>query len=236
MRSLLDDVRQSPVLARVIPFVVFLVLTSAQGWFGEAGRYWIYLAKTLVGAWMLWELRGVLSEMKWAWSWEAGVVGVLVFVIWVGLDPFYPGQDVLWHRLGFGKDPATDPVKPWNPFEHFGAGSLLAWFFVVVRMAGSSLVVPPLEEVFYRSFLYRYLISPEFDRVALNRWHWVSLSLTCLVFAFTHQQWLAGILCGIAYQWLVIRKNRLGDAMTAHAITNLLLGLWVVFRGDWKFW
>ena len=49
-------------------------------------------------------------------------------------------------------------------------------------------------------------------------------------------QSLAGILCGAAFQWLVLRKNRLGDAMTAHAITNFLLGVWIVWRGAWNFW
>ncbi len=236
MNSLLADVRKSPLLARVVPFVVFLVLTSFQGSFGEAGRYWMYLAKTLVGAWLLWELRGVLMEMKWAVSWEAVAVGVLVFVIWVGLDPYYPGQDALWFKLGFGKDPTKDPATPWNPFAQFGEASLLGWFFVLVRTLGSSLVVPPLEEVFYRSCLYRYLISPEFERVPLNRVHGMALALSCVIFAFTHQQWLAAILCGVAYQGLVLRKGRLGDAMTAHAITNLLLAGWVVFRPDWVFW
>ena len=54
--------------------------------------------------------------------------------------------------------------------------------------------------------------------------------------AFAHREWLAGILCGFAYQGLVCWKKRLGDAMTAHAITNFLLALWVVGRGAWKFW
>lgn len=237
MSALLDDVRKSPLWARVVPFAVFLVLTSFQGSFGgETGRYWVYLVKTLVGAWMLWELRTVLGEMKWAFGWEAVVVGVGVFVMWVAIDPFYPGQDALMFRLGFGPDPAKEPAKIWNPFETFGDGALMAWFFVGVRTLGSTLVVPPLEEVFYRSFLYRYLISPEFERIALNRVHGAALVLGAVIFAFTHQQWLAAILCSFAYQGLVLRKNRLGDAMTAHAITNFLLALWVVARSAWQFW
>ena len=96
--------------------------------------------------------------------------------------------------------------------------------------------MPPLEEGFFRSFLYRYLITPEFEKVPPNRVHKASLFLTSVIFAVIHQQWLAGILCGLAYQGLVLRKNRLGDAITAHAITNFLLALWVVFRPDWKFW
>ena len=38
------------------------------------------------------------------------------------------------------------------------------------------------------------------------------------------------------YQGVVLRTNRLGDAITAHAITNLLLGLWVVTQKQWHFW
>jgi CAAX prenyl protease-like protein len=236
MSTVLDPLRKSPVIARVAPYVVFLILTAAQGWFGESGRYWFYLIKTVVGAWMIWELRGVILEMRWSWSWEAAVAGVLVFGIWVGLDPFYPGQDALWHKLGMGEDPSKDPPDHWNPLAHYGAASVLGWTFVMVRILGSSWVVPPLEEVFFRSFLYRYLISPEFERVPLNRWHPVSLAITVTAFGFIHQQWLAGILCGLIYQGLVLRKNRIGDAMTAHAITNFLLGCWVVWRGDWQFW
>ena len=60
--------------------------------------------------------------------------------------------------------------------------------------------------------------------------------MTSVVFGLEHREWLAGILCGFAYQGLVCWKNRLGDAITAHAITNALLGGWVVWRGAWHFW
>jgi hypothetical protein len=107
---------------------------------------------------------------------------------------------------------------------------------IVARILGSTLVVPPLEEVFYRSFVYRYIANQNFPSVPLNQFlPWPFLA-TAAVFGFSHNEWLAGILCGAAYQWLVLRKNRLGDAMTAHAITNFLLGVWVVWRGAWHFW
>ena len=97
-------------------------------------------------------------------------------------------------------------------------------------------MVPPLEEVFYRSFLYRYIAQKDFLSVPLNRFLPVTFLVTAGMFGFAHNEWLAGILCGAAYQWLVLRKNRLGDAMTAHAITNFLLGIWIVWRGAWQFW
>src|SRR6266852_8742213 len=76
---------QSPLAARVVPFAVFIGLTFCQDFFGEAGRYWIYLAKTLVGAGLIVVVRRAIVEMRWELSWAAVVVGVAVFVIWVGL-------------------------------------------------------------------------------------------------------------------------------------------------------
>ena len=225
----------SPLLARVAPFVVFLALTSCQGRFGAASAYWFYLAKTLVAVWLIWEMRPLVSEMRWAISWEAVVVGIGVFVLWIGLDPFYPKLTEIITKLGLSKFFGTHQAI-WNPHEQFGQNSALAWLMIVTRILGSTLVVPPLEEVFYRSFLYRYVAKPDFLSVPLNRFLPLPFLVTAAVFGISHSQWLAGILCGMAYQWLVLRKNRLGDAMTAHAITNFLLGVWVAWQGAWQFW
>jgi CAAX prenyl protease-like protein len=212
----------NPVYARVAPFVVFVVLTYGQGKLGPSSAYWFYLAKTLIGVWFIFEMRPHVSEMRWAISWEAIVVGILIFAIWVGIDPYYPH---------LSKSPSTG-----NPATVFGFNSPLAWFFNIVHILGMTLVVPPIEEVFYRSFIYRYVTSPNFLAVPLNRFVPLSFVVTIALFGISHNEWLAGIICGAAFQWLVIRKNRLGDAMTAHAITNLLLGIYIVWRGAWNFW
>jgi len=222
-------------MARVAPFVIFLVLTFGQGQFGAASAYWFYLAKTLVAIWLIWEMRPLVLEMRWAVSWEAAVIGIAVFVLWVGLDPFYPKITQIIAKLGLAKFFGTSQPL-WNPHTQFGENSALAWLMIGTRILGSTLVVPPLEEVFYRSFLYRYIARPDFLSVPLNRFLPLPFFATAAVFGFSHSQWLAGILCGMAYQWLVLRKNRLGDAMTAHAITNFLLGVWVAWRGAWQFW
>jgi CAAX protease family protein len=224
-----------PAIARVAPFVVFVVLTFCQGCFGEEGRYWFYFAKTLIGAWMLWVVRGVVQEMRWKLSWEAVVAGLVVFVVWVGLDRIVPTQQELWIKLGLSKVPAN-PTPPWNPFAHFADCTALGWFFLAVRVLGSSLVVPPLEEVFYRSFLYRWIARPDFASVPLGQFARKPFLSVALIFGFAHNEWLAGILCAATYQGLVCWKKRLGDSMTAHAITNFLLGMWVASRGEWHFW
>ncbi len=222
VKCLREQLRESPALARVGPFALFLLLTFFQGKLGATSPYWVYLAKTVLGGWMIWLIRPLVSEMRWQVSWEAVGVGVAVFAVWVGLDGFYPV--LKWSGTA------------WNPSHQFGDESRLAWFFIAVRILGSSLVVPPLEEVFYRSFFYRALANRDFEKVPLGYFAWMPFLVTSLVFGLQHREWLAGILCGFAYQGLVLRRQRLGDAITAHAITNLLLGLWVVGKGAWQFW
>jgi len=149
MNSIFKKLEASPLLARFVPYAIFVALTFCQGKFGEASRYWFYFAKTIVGAWLIWFMRPLIAEMKWKFSWESVVVGVAVFVIWVGVDDFYPK---------FGKS-----GDEWNPNKTFGQSSAWAWMFIVVRTLGSSIVVPPLEEVFYRSLVYRYIAKPDFQ-------------------------------------------------------------------------
>jgi CAAX prenyl protease-like protein len=222
---------RTPLAARVAPFVVFVVLTFCQELLGPAGRYWVYLAKTVLGAAMLVAVWPVVQEMRFKLSWESVFVGVALFVMWAGLDD-------LVVQLGFKNSyPRWNPGGgPWNPNAHFGQGAMLASFFIVVRIAGSSLVVPALEEVFFRSFVYRYIWKADFLNVPLGAFAPRPFLLTSALFAAEHREWLAGLLCGFAYQGLVCWRKRLGDAMTAHAITNFLLGLWIVCRGEWRFW
>lgn len=224
-------ITSSPALIRVVPFALFLALTFTQDKFGDAGRFWIYLGKSIVGVALVAVMWPWVREMRWKFTWEAVVVGVAVFVMWVGLDD-------LIVRLGFpGSYPKIHPnAEPWNPNAVFGSGSTLAMLFIVGRILGSSLVVPPLEEVFYRSFVYRYLLAKDFTTVPFNRFAWIPFLVTAAIFGSAHREWLAAVLCAFAYQGLVLWKNRLGDAITAHAITNFLLGLWIVWKDEWHFW
>jgi uncharacterized protein len=212
----------SPVWARVLPFAAIALLTLLREHWGDVAQYWIYSLEIVVGAFLLLLLRPRIQEMQWKLSWEAAAVGIVVFLLWVGLDGHYP--DIV-------KRPDT-----FNPERAFGAGNPMAVAFILVRLLGSSLIVPPIEEVFYRSFLYRYLIKSDFLHIPLGHFEWLAFIVTGAIFGISHHEWLPGILCGLAYQGLVVRKKRLGDSISAHAITNLLLGLWIVFRKAYFFW
>ena len=222
-------IRESPVLIRAFPFGVFLLLTFCQDAFGGAARYWFYLGKTLVGAWLIWEMRPFVEEMRWKVSFAGLFVGLLAFAIWVWLDDLLRLVHInpAFLRLKLGG-------TPWNPHEQFEPDWAQA--FIIVRIVGSTLVVPALEEVFFRSFLYRYIAKKDFERVPLGYYLRIPFVVTSVIFGFEHREWVAGIIVGMLFQGLVCRYRRLGDAMTAHAITNLLLGIWVVWKDEWHFW
>src|SRR5882724_589087 len=107
MNKLREALNRSPLVARVVPFVLFVTLTALQGKLGPMSQYWIYSFKTIVGAFLIWAMWPIVSEMRWAFSWEAVAVGVFVFVFWVGLDPYCPK----WFKV--------DGV--WNPYIECGA-------------------------------------------------------------------------------------------------------------------
>ncbi|HMC28133.1 MAG TPA: CAAX prenyl protease-related protein [Verrucomicrobiae bacterium] len=223
-------VRASPALVRVFPFVLFIALTALQPYAGETGQYWIYLLKTVVAGAILWSSRSLIPEMRWKLSWEGLAVGAAVFLVWIKLG------DII-RAAGFGSfGEWRISAKSWNPAAHYGSNSPVAEFFLAVRVIGSVLVVPPMEEVFYRSFVYRYIRSPNFEALPLGQFFWAPFLITSVLFGFEHREWLAGILCGFAYQGLVCWKKRLGDAITAHAVTNGLLAFWVIAKQQWQFW
>lgn len=233
MSSILKRLTDSPLLVRAVPFVLFVLLTSLQGIFGETSRYWIYLAKTLLGIWLVRIILPFVPELKWAVTLRSVFAGVVVFALWVGLDGLYPTLDVILSALGFG---SKESGAPWNPNLTYGAGSGMAWLMIATRILGSSLVVPPIEEVFYRSLVYRWVANPDINQVSLRRFASAPFVVAALLFGLAHREWLPGILCAMICQSLVFRRGDLGEAMTAHGVTNLLLGLWVIGKGAWQFW
>jgi len=231
MRALQSFLSHDPIRARVVPFLAFVLLGTFQAYVPSPNHYWIYVVKSATAGWLLWMVRHSLPELRWKFSGSGMATGIFVFLVWIGLDPIL--QQLGW-AASYPK--LKLPGEAWNPFASLGAGSAAAWFFAGFRVLASAVLVPMLEEIFFRSFLYRYLERIDFLSVPLGKFSWRPFVITAIVFGFEHQEWLAGILAGVAFQVLVCRKGRLGDAVTAHAVANLLLGSWVIWKGAWHFW
>jgi CAAX prenyl protease-like protein len=105
-----------------------------------------------------------------------------------------------------------------------------------IRLFGAVIVVPVMEELFWRSFLIRYLVTPTFTMVPLGTFTPLSFGATVVLFGLEHHLWLAGMLAGAAYNLILYKTRRLWPCILAHALTNLLLGIHVLRTGEWHWW
>ncbi|MEO6281354.1 CAAX prenyl protease-related protein [Roseateles sp.] len=215
-------------LARCIPFFVFMALLALRGYLPDSlglDARWIYGGQAFIVAGLLawyWRGYGELARQNLPDAREAGwaiVVGIAVFAIWVQLD-------APWMQLGT----ATASFVPLD-----AAGQPI-WALIALRLAGAALVVPVMEELFWRSFLMRWVQHPGFERVDPQTVGIKAVLLSTFVFTLAHTLWLAAIIAGLAYALLYCKSGKLWTAVIAHAVTNGLLGIWVIRTGRWEFW
>ena len=217
-------------VARTVPFAAFMILLAARGAVPVDGSWgidprWIYGVTVLVVGALLayfWREYGELVRQQWPTLGETALgvgVGVVVFVLWIQLD-------APWMTLG-------TPSATFLPLDAQGA---LIWPLVVVRWIGAALIVPVMEELFWRSFLMRWIQSPQFETVLPQRVALKAVLLSTFVFVLAHTLWLAAAIAGLAYAWLYVRTGKLWVPVIAHAVTNGVLGVWVVMTGRWAFW
>ena len=144
------------------------------------------------------------------------IVGATVCALWIWL-PTWP----------FPEPVAPDP-SPYAP-------SVCGWPLTIAKLVGSAFIIAPVEEVFFRSFLYRWLIARDFLSVPLSRFDLSAFLWMILLFTLEHDRPVAAAMTGAFYGLLAIRAG-LGSAIAAHVTTNLLLGLHVIHHNAWQFW
>lgn len=220
----------SPLSVRILPFAVFMAFVVASSLLpapAAGGGSWdtrfVYVARTVVVAMLLVAFWRHYSELAWAelkrceWLF-ATLAGVAVFVIWIALDQ-------PWAIVG--EPVAFDPRRPDGGID---------WMITAPRLLGLAIVVPAMEELFWRSFLMRWIDRPRFLEAVPSGTSRRSFVITAALFALEHNLWLAGLLAGFAYGWLYMRSGNLWSPLIAHAVTNALLGAWILATGNWHLW
>ena len=221
--------------SRTLPFFFYLLFLGVAQWLGSAQHAghawvagwdlrWLYPIKVvLVGGMLSWFRHSYMELGPFAAiplrHWLASVsIGFAVFLLWINLDH---GWVVLGSAGGF------------NPSRTDGSTD---WFLAIPRLLGAAIVVPLMEELFWRSFLMRWLDRQDFSALSPGKVSLQAYLLTSVLFGFEHHQWFAGILAGLAYGGLYMRTGNLWMPIVAHGVTNALLGIWVLQTGNWQFW
>lgn len=218
-----------PSVARIAPFAIyiaFLPIGQALAWlFPTSDLRWLYgLQIGLTGLALAWFWRRygelhVSAAMRLNDVLTAISAGLMVFVLWINLDHSL----VRFGDTGGGFDPR-------------GADGNFNLLLVGVRVAGAAILVPIMEELFWRSFLARWIDRPGFLEHPPQRISIKAIVMSSALFAVEHTLWLAGLLAGIAYAVIYRRSGNLWVPALSHAITNGALAWWVLHTGSWQFW
>lgn len=156
-------------------------------------------------------------------------VGILVFVLWILPDLLIPGyrDSILFQNRLTGMVASSMPVE-----------ARIDPLVISLRFARAALIVPIVEELFWRGWLPRWLERMDgFWTVPLGEFSRYTFWATAILFALEHGPfWDVGLVAGLIYNWWMRRTKSLGDLIWCHGVTNACLSIWVVGMGDWRYW
>jgi len=224
--------RVSDDLAYVLPMLAFLVFV----WVGGSWKSLYvpaYVARALTVPILLAVLWRHYTKVRWNGWWLGVIVGVFGVFQWVLMQK--------WIEAHLGHLPTLRPPKPedvFNPWRDIHAGPAAVWAFIAVRVAGAALVVPVMEELFWRDYLWRQILSPNnFKLAAIGEWAWAPFLGTSVFFCTVHGHWWpTAIVWGLMVASLLAYTKSIGACIVAHAVTNALLAAYVLKTHDWTFW
>lgn len=221
-------------LARILPFALymaFIAVVEGAKLLGlpapsQETMNWLYPVKIGLAAaaifyyWkdyddLIWgELRDLKNTLL-----SVGM-GVVIFILWINLDMDFAIQGEL---------------TTYDPYATFSDGTTRT-AMIISRIAGAALVVPVMEELFWKSFLVRYLVNKDISKVQPGTFTLFSFIGTAALFGLEHQLWMAGIVAGLGYNFLYLKTRSLAQCILSHALTNAILAGYVLTTGKWYFW
>lgn len=224
------------VLHRCLPFALFMAfiaideaLLLAARWqvinVADSTASYLYPIKALAVGLLLYKYRGSYNELRWKdllnvkTTTAVSLAGFATFILWISLDASFA---------------ASGAPRGFNPTLIPEGAARVA--MTAVRIAGAVIVVPVMEELFWRSFLLRYLVNPGFESVRLGTFTWFSFLATVTLFGLEHYFIVAGMVAGAIYNIILYQTRSLAQCVFAHAVTNLTLACYVLYTGKWYFW
>jgi len=211
------------MLKYIIPFAAFLFIPSIiELFFGKKypdhASYFGYAIMVIVaGALLIYYFKSY-KEIVFKINFLDILVGVIIFIIWIGLEGFYT-------PLGSSE---------FNPYK-IGTEALIIPV-IVFRLLGAILIAPIIEELFTRSFLIRFFVDKDWEKVPIGKYTFFSFLITVLFFGLSHNRWLVGLITAVQLTLLLYRTKSIFSCITAHVVANLCLAIYVLATNSWTFW
>ncbi len=212
----------------VAPFAVFMVwlavgpsLDIPQPWESVA-RVAVLLAVLLTVS------RDLVFSLRVRHVLPSVLIGLGVFVMWVAPDQLFPAYRAHW----LFQNSVTGTITTSIP-----ANELADPLVVSLRVFRAAILVPILEELFWRGFLPRWIVNNDWSKVPLGTYNTLAFVGTALLFASEHGPfWEVGLLCGLIYNWWMWKTRSLGDLVLVHAVTNAALAAFVLVTKQYAYW
>lgn len=213
-------------LAWVGPFVVFMLWMAVDKLLPLVNPAKEILRDAVLVASIVGFSRRILPTRAPHWM-SSIVLGIAVCALWIAPDTLVPGWRNHWLFQNSITGQVTTSIPP----------ASLTPLMLVLRTLRAALLVPILEELFWRGWLPRWIQDTRIDRIPLGQYTPLAFWGTAVLFATEHGPfWEVGLLTGIIYNWWMRRTRSLGDLILAHAVTNLALSLFVIATQSWRFW
>jgi hypothetical protein len=212
-----------PAVAYIAPFVVFIVLR----WLPVSPQWLAPVRFVAVAATLAVCSRRAIPRHL---SFPIGSVllGVAVLAVWIGPDLIWRGYRDFW----LFRNPITGIARTSLP-AHLKSNA----FFILVRVLESAILVPVIEELFWRGWLMRWTVRTDFESVPMGHYTALSFWVVALLFASEHgPYWEVGLIAGVALNWWLVRTRSLADCILAHAVANALLAGYVLLFNQWQYW
>lgn len=218
------DFTSPVILSYWAPMAVFGVFTTIEGYAPAAWYPWLYLAKIVALVATFARYPACLRDVRPSTRGLAVAVGIglVIFAQWILIDRWVPYPH-LGTRVAF------------NPFEEIPDRTALV-AMLVSRFFGLVVLVPLMEETFWRNFAMRYATSPDIQAVPIGTFSMTAFWVTVAGSALTHPEWLVAVIAGVLFA-LVLRWTRsMFAVVVSHAVANLALGGYIVATGSWQYW
>jgi len=227
---------KGPAFYRIAPFAAFMLFIAFEEslvflqkhdliTLNETFRIWLYAPKIALTGILLAAFRrhyvevglGDLRNLRHLLISIAS--GIIIFVLWINMD---------WTLSSQATPPGFDPA--------ILSDAPTRWLMTALRCIGAVIIVPIMEELFWRSFLLRYLIDNDFMSVAIGRLTWFSLLITVVLFGLEHHYLFAGMMAGVLFSLVYCWTRSIMHCIFCHATANLCLAIYVLQTSQWQFW
>jgi exosortase E/protease (VPEID-CTERM system) len=209
----------NPAAAYLMPFLAITAAAMVSR-AAAADFEWLYPLRLIAAAAFLWIYREAYRKLNWRFDAVGVLAGVAVFALWIA------------PRLAVasGTNSAAAAALTALPF-----APRAIW--LACRLLAAVVTAPIAEELAFRGFLIRRVIDMDFESLDPRRYTWVAVAVSSVAFGLLHgSRWASGVIAGLVYAAVFLRRGRIGDAVAAHSVTNLLLAVWVATTGQWDLW